>query len=312
MTDYIVNEVLCTLRSKFGQIPKATIVSVFGDFYTEDEISSAKRVLLEAADSITPKPDEFKKIKTNRVGNEKLRRDLDDLLLLYSVMDARKQDMPRFLAENVDRIPSFRDFEVSKLTISLSDITEKVDNLRDAVKKVSETSLSTIATQAAMLASLNEVSSGATSSTSGNEDSSTDGVTPSTSGAVVATGWNTIVRGRAIPEDRLRDPKPAISNVAQNRRKIVGSRTGPDAKISASTTLSSENKSWHLFIGRLHQDTTEEILKVHLTENGIIVNGIKKINATKDWQRNSAAFRVSVGFNDKDSVMTQLSGRKTL
>ena len=53
-TTYIVDECLCVLLNNFGKVPRNDIISVFSEFYTENEIASTKKVLMEIAESITP------------------------------------------------------------------------------------------------------------------------------------------------------------------------------------------------------------------------------------------------------------------
>jgi hypothetical protein len=43
MADFLVNEVLCVLRTYYGNEPKASIVNVFSEFYTEEEMGTAKK-----------------------------------------------------------------------------------------------------------------------------------------------------------------------------------------------------------------------------------------------------------------------------
>ena len=87
---------------------------MFTDFYNSAEIEGAKLLLIDLADKCTPKLDELKKIKP-RVGEGKSRRDMEDILGIYTALDAWKEDLPLFLAADTARIPSLRDIDVSKI-----------------------------------------------------------------------------------------------------------------------------------------------------------------------------------------------------
>lgn len=125
MADYVVNEVLCVLSNNFGRRAKSDIIMIFSQFYSENEICDAKSILMPIAEKLTPKADELKKIKT-RVGDGKSRRDTEDLLLIYELLDVRKSALPRFLAANSHRIPEMKDVDLSKITSGISDLSAKV------------------------------------------------------------------------------------------------------------------------------------------------------------------------------------------
>ena len=124
-TDYIINELLCVLKNNFSKIPGVNLCSVFIEFYSEDEITRAKKILCDFADKNSVKCDELKKRKS-RVGDGKSRRDIDDILTIYTVFDARKEKLPVFYAADSSRMPSFKDVEFCQL---LSTVREAKDNL---------------------------------------------------------------------------------------------------------------------------------------------------------------------------------------
>ena len=127
--DYIVNEVVCVLTNNFAKIPKSDIVSVFSEFYTEDEITEAKKVLMDLADKlVTPKAEELKKIKP-RIGDGKLRRDVDDILTTFSILDNRKAVLPRILAADTSRIPTFREIDIFKISANVTALETKMIDL---------------------------------------------------------------------------------------------------------------------------------------------------------------------------------------
>jgi len=129
--NYVVNELLCTLKSQFGKYPRDNIIATFTEFYIEKEIIDAKKMILEMADKCIPKLDDLKKIKA-RVGDGKLKRDIEDVLNVYTLLDAKKASLPPIFASDASRIPSFMDFEMSKMADSIK------DTVLDVNKAVSE------------------------------------------------------------------------------------------------------------------------------------------------------------------------------
>lgn len=68
----------------------------------------------------------MKKIKS-RVGDGKLKRDIDDILNVYTVLDGRKAVLPRLLAADVSRVPTFTDLELTKLTMSINEAASDIN-----------------------------------------------------------------------------------------------------------------------------------------------------------------------------------------
>jgi outer membrane murein-binding lipoprotein Lpp len=282
MTDYIVNEVVCVLSNNFGKTPRANIALVFGDFYTSEEICEAKKILLSIAEKLDPKPaDELKKIKAARSGEGKLKREIEDVLQLYTLIDLRKPSLPLFLAADTSRIASFRsnEIQINAIATNINDLKTQVSELSAAVNHC------VVSSKAAAPATLS--------------DTQTSMQTYGSSDAGGSTGqqmWTTVVAKSGgtggSPVQRLLPP----------RRKIVGSRVdGPGVKSKLLAT--KEVRLWHVFIGRLGKDTTDVDLTDFLQENDIVVSEVRRLKANHEWQEKSAAFRVSVALSCKDSVM---------
>ena len=79
----LVNEVLFTVKHYFVKTPKAVIANVISGYYTDDEVSEAKAILMSYAERVDSKFDELKNIK-NRTGTGKRKRECEDLLLSFT------------------------------------------------------------------------------------------------------------------------------------------------------------------------------------------------------------------------------------
>ena len=63
------------------------------------------------------------------------------------------------------------------------------------------------------------------------------------------------------------------------------------------------SSSWHVFIGKLEPDTTEQDVKDHLINNGITVLNVVKLKPVQKWQEKSSAFKISVVDLHKCDIM---------
>jgi len=97
------------------------------------------------------------------------------------------------------------------------------------------------------------------------------------------------------------DLRTRTKDLSLCRRKVVGTR-----RVSTSTSKlmpSTDKKLWHIYIGKLSKETSDEDIKSYLEENDIKVSEVRKLKATQEWQEKSSAFRVSIDLSCKDSVM---------
>ena len=80
--------------------------------------------------------------------------------------------------------------------------------------------------------------------------------------------------------------------------RMVRGKTTNEGKFTASQS----HGSWHVFVSRVHSDTTADDIHDFLTDNGSRVVNCKKLEAKEEWQKNSAAFHLSVHEDDRDKV----------
>src|ERR1043165_6827581 len=128
--DYVLDELMCVLCNNFGKVPRATITSVFIEFYRENELAESKKTLMDVAEQLMTKVDKLKKIKGS-LGDGKGRRDLEDILTIYTVIDSKKAILPWFFAADMSRIPTFSEFHV------VSRITEVNDTVATQMQQLS-------------------------------------------------------------------------------------------------------------------------------------------------------------------------------
>jgi hypothetical protein len=93
------------------------------------------------------------------------------------------------------------------------------------------------------------------------------------------------------------------SMAGSNRRRIVGKMKADNAK--DVKLKGAAIRAWHLYIGNLDKETDETVLKEHLEANDVEVIKIYKLKATKDWQKNTSAFKVIVNRKHKEAVFNE-------
>jgi len=77
-----------------------------------------------------------------------------------------------------------------------------------------------------------------------------------------------------------------------------------DCKLSSSSAAAAEESPWHVFVSRLKPETEVDDVSEFLKEYDIKVIRVTKLTAREEWQKNSAAFHVSVDFNDRVKVFS--------
>ena len=92
---------------------------------------------------------------------------------------------------------------------------------------------------------------------------------------------------------------PRNGGLPEWRTVTVGKGNSVSTSIKAVTKESP--KSWHIFVGPLHPDTTAEDLTTHLSDRGILVSDCNQLARKEPWQK-YAAFRVVIGYEFKDRV----------
>jgi len=109
------------------------------DFYTVECLAAAKNQLIKDVDAIdltTKRP----YIPSRRDGEERIIREVDDLLMLLTFSDEQKilDKLPRYVADNPDDMPNMRlyDGDLNMLTTLLRDMSGRLGNLESAMAAI--------------------------------------------------------------------------------------------------------------------------------------------------------------------------------
>ena len=129
-----VNELLCFLNSKFHNHPLSLIKKSMIDFYREDEVFTAKQILVQA---VRDKGLPIQQYTKKRISDHKIKTTLDDIANIWSVIDENNfiERLPIFCAADLSRIPVLTD-ELSDIALirkTVVDLESQVHALADSM-----------------------------------------------------------------------------------------------------------------------------------------------------------------------------------
>ena len=118
----LVNEALCFLCNKYDNIQHNDLKTVLMSFYRDDELATAKEVLVKAVQQCFRDIDAEADVPRlpRRQGDNKIKQTVDDILKLFTFMDERKlrDNLPMFVAGNLSRIPFVNNDGLSMVTLA--------------------------------------------------------------------------------------------------------------------------------------------------------------------------------------------------
>ena len=158
MADVIVCEVLCFVAKNYRRLDKSSLNDIIAKFYHEDELYAAKVVLnkyvTELSDGSPPVAvDGWSKV-VNKQGQPVIRKsgdastrrcaDADDIMYMMATLDVSKVPLPRFVAEDLNRIPAVVGLQcrsldcvahtaVIQLSNTVEELTKRLENMETRV-----------------------------------------------------------------------------------------------------------------------------------------------------------------------------------
>ena len=135
----VLCNVLCFLLNKYEKIASKTLRMTIRDFYTVECLAAAKNQLIKDVDAInltTKRP----YIPSRRDGEERIIREVDDLLMLLTFSDEQKilDKLPRYVADNPDDMPNMTlyDGDLNMLTTLLRDMSGRLGKLESPMAAI--------------------------------------------------------------------------------------------------------------------------------------------------------------------------------
>ena len=134
----IINDILCFVQNNFINHPKNNLLNTISNFYKEDEIVGAKNCLYAFVDSLSEKPEGISRNVKRQAGDNKRKLDSEDLLNLYSVLDAAKIKLPRYTVANLRHIPSINAGEVDlyALAATVNNLNSQFDLILNRLSSI--------------------------------------------------------------------------------------------------------------------------------------------------------------------------------
>jgi hypothetical protein len=297
----------------------STCISTLTHFYNDEEVSNAKSIMIEIGTK--HKIDELKQIKS-RIGDGKKMREVEDIYTVYSALRNRddRPTISHFYAADISRILTKQAFDLSNVHVSLQEIklsfndklnelsdnlTQEITKLKTQIEKsteITDRSSTTRQPTYTVTERQDEISDSSMQDIdiSGLPNLALNADTTNT----VNIPWNLVLSRSAAAT--LRKSTSAISHPKPVRgQRKTGAAKNSDANPNPSTLTAAIKTPgpWHIYVGKMSPDATEDLVKQHLEANGIEVIRTSKLKAEKEWQKKSSAFRISIANQYKDSVM---------
>ena len=91
----IISEILCLIHSKYGKTPNCTLQLTIAGLYDVDIVCDAKKSLYEIAAE-----KEYDDVPRNiaRQGDNKKKKEVEDLIAIYEYLDRKRCVLPRYVA----------------------------------------------------------------------------------------------------------------------------------------------------------------------------------------------------------------------
>lgn len=286
MPEYVVNELLCYVRNNFGKHPKDLVgVAVLG-FYTDQKVSTAKLRLKEFVDSMDEKPDGFPRIKTRSDKDNRRKLEVDDILSMFTALDAAKIVLPTYVAADLQRIPTVSPGEVDVfgLAAAVNKLSTQVDCLsKQVAKQTAVPELGDLSTRVEALELQSKAFPSIAAATL-SDDSQLKQLS--------ASSWVTTASCQPGELERLNQRKTP----AALKTRVRGSASA--TKIKGVPRVPSVAA----FVGRLDINTTETDLTEMLSQAGVKVVSCRKLTQKPDakYKWSTAAFFVSCDVCSQD------------
>jgi len=102
----VLNHPLCFLISRYNKCADANLLKTIIDFYTAEEITVAKELLVDAVSTL--QIDSLRKLTRRHDGPLRVVREVEDIFSIMSALDETKatDKLPKFVSEGPEKMPS--------------------------------------------------------------------------------------------------------------------------------------------------------------------------------------------------------------
>jgi len=103
--NFVVNELLCFVKFHYGKMPKGDILTCINGFYTDEEVSLAKKLIFQLLDGVEPKVSDPPRCVIRKENNNKRRLECEDILGALECCDKNKLKLQMICAVDMNRLP---------------------------------------------------------------------------------------------------------------------------------------------------------------------------------------------------------------
>jgi hypothetical protein len=326
-SDIVFSELLCFLHCKFGVVSNLALQNAINGCFEVDIICEAKKILYDVAEKCAV---DLARMKV-RQGDNKKRKECEDLVSVYEALDKAKCVLPRFVAEDLNKLPRIKveDVDVCVFAAKLSELTEVVHLLQKQMSDMltsqacagnkGDDKLSLSSGQ--LVVDLTHVD-GRVSSAAGKVGSG--GMTSKAATTVYqkredVTYKDAVIADRSKNSDvNYQDNAKKIGEVikdwedsgwhtVQHKKKIppkFGTKDITEGK--KNLKAAKVKRTWHVYVGNLDRGTTVNDVSDFLKENDIEVFMCDPLGQGRPgWDERPSAFHVEVDYAKKDTVMQE-------
>ena len=124
----MISELLCFVNCKYDTVPIQFLMSTVIGFCDVEDIYEAKKKLNDIAQKCIENPP----TQGRRQGDGRKKRECEDLLSMYEALDKAECKLPKFVAEDLNKVPSVKgsDFDMCVMVSKMSDLADVVEQLR--------------------------------------------------------------------------------------------------------------------------------------------------------------------------------------
>ncbi len=305
----VVNELLAYVFFHLDGYPVDNIVNVILQFYHADVISDAKRLLWDCYGDDLPSMQK----RTNKGHKSAAEKDIEDVMDSVKLIDAKYSDkdvyLPTvFVAANLSKLPNVTPGEIEVLSL-----LERVSCLERQMIQVCAPQKQTYASVAspphsgAKTAARTASVTNAFSGTRPKDTSTSAYVMPLTVALPPVPGDQATA---AAPDDgfTLQPAQLKRQRRQQNMDSVnkydTDTRTRSKPKVvygtRQSSTLRAGPRRHDLFVFRVDNDITDEMLQDYLKDNHVTVRELECISQDGSWTK---SYRITVECNDISGIL---------
>lgn len=311
--EIVINELLCFVSCKYGTSPHESLMSAITGFCEVDDIYEAKKKLNEIAEKCMKDPP----TRGRRQGEGRKKRECEDLLAMFEALDKAECELPRFVAEDLNKVPSVKasDMDMCVLVAKMSDLTDVVQQLKEQVSGLQKQAVASTTThcksytkESALTVALPAHDRGVKNKELVQSDGDARDKGASSSRDV---GIKRYQENKRRVADLVKDwdEQQDWTTVEHKKKKKTPPVFGTKAVTAVSDgkpTLKAakEKRTWHVYVGNLDKSISADEVRKYLNDHDVEVMACDLVDSgVEHWDDRPASFHVEIDYAKKDNVM---------